>query len=169
MTKQLLLIRHGKSDWAAAGGTDFDRPLNHRGNKNAPEMAARLMKHELIPDFILSSPARRALTTAQHFAETWNLPLSHIVQENKIYEANITALLQVVTGLDNTCSRAALFGHNPGLTDFVNYLADAHIYNVPTAGTVVIAFPFDDWAMVSQHTGSLWLFDYPKNTGAVRI
>lgn len=165
MAKQLILIRHGKSDWAENGISDFDRPLNHRGHKNAPEMAERISRKNLIPQLIVSSPAKRALTTARHFAEVWHIPAPAIQQEASVYEANTTALLKVVNKWANEYDRIALFGHNPGLTDFVNYLASAHIYNLPTAGTVVIDFPFDDWSMVSQHTGSLFLFDSPKKSG----
>jgi phosphohistidine phosphatase len=164
MAKQLLIIRHGKSDWAEPGMSDFDRPLNHRGNKNAPEMAERIVRKNRVPELIVSSPANRALTTASHFAQTWNIPAANIQQEPSVYEANIMSLLKVVNGLNNTVNSAALVGHNPGLTDFVNYLADAHIYNLPTAAVVMIDFPFDDWSMVSQHTGTLFLFDCPKKS-----
>jgi len=165
MAKQLIIIRHGKSDWAENGISDFERPLNHRGHKNALEMAERIIKKNLVPQFIVSSPAKRALTTARHFADVWQIPRESIQQEISVYEANTMALLNVVNRLSNTYDQVALFGHNPGLTDFVNYLANAHIYNLPTAGTVVIDFPFDDWSMVSQHTGSLFLFDSPKKSG----
>jgi len=164
MAKQLVLVRHGKSDWAAGGTHDFDRPLNHRGNKNAPEMAERLIKKNLVPDLLVSSPAKRAITTAKHFSETWNMPAADILKEPSIYEANTTALLAIVNKFDQKYNRVALFGHNPGLTDFVNFLADAHLYNMPTASVIYIDFPFDDWSLVSHHTGSLFLFDYPKSS-----
>jgi len=164
MAKQLLIIRHGKSDWAEPGTSDFDRPLNHRGNKNAPEMAERMIRKNLVPALIVSSPAKRAITTAGHFSATWEMPVAAIQQEATIYEANVTALLKVINKLSNEVERVALVGHNPGLTDFINYLADAHIYNLPTAGVVVIDFLFDDWSLISQHTGSLFLFDCPKKT-----
>jgi len=163
MAKQLIVVRHGKSDWADSGMSDFDRPLNHRGHKNAPEMAGRLKKNNLVAELIVSSPAKRAFTTAQHFSEAWDIAKQDIQEQPSVYEANVSALLDVVSKFDNNFNRIALFGHNPGLTEFVNYLADAHIYNLPTAGVVVIDFPFDDWSMVSQHTGSLFLFDAPKN------
>jgi len=166
MTKRLVLIRHGKSDWADHGIKDFDRPLNHRGNKNAPEMAERMVRKNLVPELIVSSPAKRAFSTAKHFSEVWEMPFENIRQEMAIYEANVTALLKVVNGLSNDVNLIALFGHNPGLTDLVNELADAHIYNLPTAGIVVIDFPFEDWSMVSRHTGSLFLFDCPKKIEA---
>jgi len=164
MAKQLILVRHGKSDQTTdSGRSDFDRPLNNRGNKNAPEMAERLSNQNLIAELIVSSPAKRAKTTAKHFSEVWEIPAKSIQLEPTIYEANAAALLKVVNLLDNKYNRVALFGHNPGITDFINYLCDAHIYNLPTAGIVVIDFPFDDWFLISRHTGNLLLFDSPKN------
>ncbi len=58
----------------------------------------------------------------------------------------------------------AMFGHNPGFTDFANYLTDADIYNIPTSGVVVISFDVDDWAEISHHSGKVLLFDFPKST-----
>lgn len=163
MAKQLIITRHGKSDLAERGTADFDRTLNHRGNKNAAEMAGRLERKQLVADFLLSSPAKRAMTTAQHFARTWQLPVTGIRLEAAIYEASASTLLHLINQLDTQADRVALFGHNPGVTEIVNYLTGAYIANLPTAGIAVIEFPFDDWAMVSQHTGSLVWFDYPKN------
>ncbi|CAM4234696.1 phosphohistidine phosphatase [Pedobacter westerhofensis] len=162
MAKQLIVVRHGKSDQGTYGMSDFERTLNHRGNKNAHEMAERITQKDIIPELIVSSPAVRALTTARHFADVLKISYDDIQLEASVYEANTTALLKVINQLNNDFERIALFGHNPGLTELVNYLADAKIYNLPTAGVVVIDFPFDDWQMVSQHTGSLFFFDSPK-------
>lgn len=161
--KHLLLVRHGKSDWANHHISDFERPLNARGLRNAPEMASRILNRNQVPELIVSSSALRALTTARHFAQVWDKPVEQIKQERAIYEANVKTLLQVVNQLDNKYQRVAMFGHNPGFTDFANYLADADIHNIPTCGTVLIEFPVEDWAQVSHHTGSLLKFDYPKS------
>lgn len=163
MAKQLLLIRHAKSDWNNAGLRDFDRPLNKRGNANAPEMAVRMLKQNIIPDLMVSSPALRAITTAKYFAKTWGIDSAKIQLEKTIYEANIKALLQVVNQLDNQANQVALFGHNPGLTDFANYLSNANIFNMPTCSIVMIAFSIENWNEVSADTGSLVFFDYPKS------
>ena len=163
MAKQLLLIRHGKSEWGNSHLADFDRPLNSRGLRNAPEMATRILRRDLVPELIVSSPALRALTTAKHFAQVWNKPLDQISEETSIYEANVPALLKVVNKLSNKYDKVVLFGHNPGLTDFANYLSDAKIVNVPTCGTVLMEFPFDKWEHISHHTGTLLQFDYPKS------
>lgn len=163
MPKQLLLIRHAKSDWNNASLTDFNRPLNRRGIASAPEMASRMVKQQIIPDLVVSSTALRAITTAKYFAETWRIDKAKIQQESSIYEANVHSLLAVVNQLDNQFDRVALFGHNPGLTDFANYLSDANIYNMPTCSIVIIEFPFDNWNEISADTGKVLLFDYPKS------
>jgi len=164
MTKQLLLVRHGKSDKENFNLKDFDRPLNHKGNKNSVAMAEKLLKKGVTAPLIVSSPALRALSTAKHFADVWNIPVEKIHTNLSIYEANTTALLQVVNGFSNNYQTIAVFGHNPGFTDFANYLSDADIYNIPTSGVVRIEFDLDDWAEISKHTGRLLLFDFPNNT-----
>ena len=163
MPKQLFLIRHAKSDWNSTDLRDFDRPLNKRGYSNAPEMANRMVEQQIIPDLIVSSPALRAITTATYFAENWGIDQFKIQQENSIYEANVKSLLALVNQLDNQFDHVAMFGHNPGLTDFANYLSDANIYNMPTCSIVIIEFPFESWNEVSAETGKVVLFDYPKS------
>jgi phosphohistidine phosphatase len=165
MAKQLLLVRHGKSDWGNLDLKDFDRPLNKRGKENAPEMAERLIDKGFKIDLIVSSPAKRAKSTAKFFAEAYQI--DQIQFEESIYEANTTALLKVVNGLNNGADLIVMFGHNPGFTDFANELCDADIYNIPTAGMVLISFRFDSWQMVSKGTGEFMFFDYPKNSDEV--
>lgn len=161
--KQLLLVRHGKSEWGNAHLADFDRPLNPRGHRNAPEMAARLLQKNLVPQQIVSSPALRAITTAKHFAQAWKKSTEQIKEDASIYEANVKTLLKVINNFNNKYDYIAVFGHNPGFTDLVNYLSDAGIINIPTCGTVLIEFEVDDWALVSYHIGKLLQFDYPKS------
>lgn len=162
MAKQLLIVRHAKSDWGNADLRDFDRPLNKRGKANAPEMAERLVKLKIVPELIVSSPALRALTTAKFFADTWQIPLDQIQQEPKIYEANVNTLLKVVNGFTNQYQRIALFGHNPGLSDLATYF-NGHVHEMPTCGVILLEFPFDDWGMLSQSTANVICYDYPKS------
>ena len=67
--KTLFLIRHAKSSWDDTALPDKDRPLADRGRRDAPKMGKRLAKRDVKPDLILSSPARRALTTAEIVAK----------------------------------------------------------------------------------------------------
>ena len=161
--KKLLLVRHAKSDWNTDAKTDFDRPLNKRGHRDAPAMAERMLNKHLVPQIIVSSPAVRALTTAKYFANTFTIDEKLIQIEPTIYEASVAALLSVVNKLDNKFEFAALFGHNPGITNFAIHLCDTSVYDMPTCGVILIEFPFDDWAMVSQDTGEQAVYDFPKN------
>ena len=163
MAKRLLLIRHAKSDWENPATKDFDRPLNKRGNANAPEMVKRMVDQNIYPDLMVSSPALRALTTAKYFAKGWEIEGKNIQTDKNIYEAATKTLLTVVNGFDNQYSTIALFGHNPGLTDFANYLSDVNIYNMPTCSIVILEFPFEEWNLVGGSSAKVVLFDYPKS------
>ena len=163
MSKRLILIRHAKSDWGNPSTKDFDRPLNKRGNLNAPEMAQRMVTQNIFPDLIVSSPALRALTTAKYFAKEWGIGEKKIETDKNIYEAGLKTLLGVVNHFDPTYNTIAMFGHNPGFTDFANYLSDVNIYNMPTCSIVMLEFPFDEWNLVSSSTAKVLLFDYPKS------
>lgn len=163
MPKNLLLIRHAKSSWNNLLLTDFDRPLNERGERNAPEMAERLANNKIVPEQLVSSPALRAISTAKIFASKMLINKCEIVQMQEIYEADSETLLKIVNNLDNSSNFTALFGHNPGLSKLANYLcAEADIY-LPTCGIILLKFPFGSWEMISHNTGELVLYDYPKN------
>lgn len=165
MSKSLLLVRHGKSDWSNFGLKDFDRTLNNRGHENAVEMAHRLRMKNTPIDLMMSSPAKRAKSTAEYFAQAFDFDT--IQYEPTIYEARIKDLYQVVNAINNSKQCVILFGHNPALTEFANQLCNGHIYNIPTAGIVSINFPFESWEMISAGTGDLLYFDYPKNSDEI--
>lgn len=158
----LFLIRHAKSSWSTPGMKDFDRPLNERGLKNAPFMGKVLADRGEQPHIMVSSTANRAISTCRLLAKEFKYNENNIVQKDELYHAEIRTWLKVVNDFDHTHKTVMAFGHNNGITDFANYLADAGIDNIPTCGIVKISFDFDDWKMVSKATGSLVYFDYPK-------
>ncbi|TZF82687.1 histidine phosphatase family protein [Pedobacter sp. BS3] len=163
--KKLLIIRHAKSDWDNMELSDFDRPLNHRGEKNAPEMAQRLLKKHIIPQHLVSSPALRAISTARYFADILGINPEEIQQEKAIYEASFTILLNLINTFDNRFDFIALFGHNPAVTNLVYHLSGKQVYNMPTCSMALIEFPFDEWEYISGNTGDLLWFDFPKSNG----
>lgn len=163
--KKLYLIRHAKSSWANPTLSDFDRPLNKRGQKDAPEMGKRLQLRKIVPDLLLSSPAERALTTCKIIAEKIHYPSGGIKTDKNLYHAEDAEILQIVQGLDDRYSCVWIFGHNPGLTDFVNLLADAGIDNVPTCGVTACSLDIQSWDEASWKKGVLTFFDYPKKKG----
>lgn len=161
--KQLIIVRHAKSDWGDFNLKDVDRPLNPRGHRNAPEMVQRLVDKGFRPDLIVSSTALRAHTTAKYFAAGWQIKPEQIKAAPTIYEASIPALLSAINGFDDQFQNIAVFGHNPGLTDLVNYLTDDYLANMPTCSVAIIEFPFEEWKLASAATGRLVLFDFPKS------
>ena len=162
--KRLTLVRHSKSDWSLPGQQDWDRALNKRGQRDAPEMARRLRSRRLKPDLILSSPAVRAVTTASVMARELRVPAARVVQDERLYLAGPADLLAVVRELGGEARHLMVFGHNPGLTEFANRLsAGDQIDNLPTCGVFTAEFDVTDWSGLGWGGGREAEFDYPKN------
>ena len=160
--KTLYVVRHAKSSWDNPGLNDFDRPLNDRGEKDAPRMGKRLKECDIKPEIIYSSPAVRAFSTAQSIAQALDIPLTQIKTEKRLYHASEETLLDVLKHSAETADCVMLVGHNPGLTEFVNDLLDEDIDNIPTTGVVMAQLPIHDWKDARWKCGNLLLFDYPK-------
>lgn len=161
--KFLLLMRHAKSTWEVPGQSDFERTLNERGKKDAPEMGKRIRKKEFAPELIVSSPAKRALKTAREVAKELHYEEKNIQLETDIYEADIDDLMHIIRSWDDTTTRVMMVGHNPSFTGMVGILTNTFVENMPTAGIALIRFDLQSWKQVSKHTGTLEWFDYPKN------
>ena len=162
--KTLTLLRHAKSSWADRGLSDFDRPLNKRGQIAAPLMGKRLVNKSIKPDIIVSSPAKRAAQTIKIICELVNYPKPKIVWNEKIYEASTSTLISIIQEINSELDHVLLCGHNPGFTDLSNLLTDKkNIDNIPTCGVVSINFDIQNWNHVSPGIGELSLFDFPKN------
>lgn len=161
--KTLILIRHAKSSWDTLNLSDFDRPLNERGFRNAPRMGKRLKEKDLAPDLVISSPANRALTTCTIISEIIGFPTDRIQTDNAIYHADEDQLLATVQKLPDFADQVMLYGHNPGFTDFVNRLTKSQIDNIPTCGIVACQMNVDRWSDVQWGTGRVQFYDFPKN------
>jgi phosphohistidine phosphatase len=160
--KTLLLARHGKSSWEGSDLSDFERPLNSRGRRDAPLMGRLLMQIGVAPDLIVTSPANRAFTTARIVAGELHYPLERIEVREQLYEANSNDILTVVQSLDESQNTVLLFGHNPGLMLFCNFLVSPGINDLPTCGIVGIHCNVDSWKEVAAGNGGLYLYEYPK-------
>jgi phosphohistidine phosphatase len=161
--KQLLLMRHAKSSWDTPGQTDFDRTLNERGKKDAPEMGKRILHKGFKPDLIVSSPAKRAQKTAREIAAQLEYDENRIDLETSIYEAETDDLMHVIRSFDDAHKKVIMVGHNPAFTGIVGMLSSSFIAHLPTAGIVLISFDLGSWKQVSNHTGKLEWYDYPKS------
>lgn len=160
--RTLYITRHAKSSWSEPNSTDFDRPLNERGMRNAPFMAKEFHKRGEPLDLLVSSTAKRALSTALIFAKELGIPEQDVLRIEALYHSSIPTLLHTLNNLPNTAQRVMLFGHNPGLTELVEYLSSEDIGNLPTCGIVRIDLPGDHWEQVSRDLGTLVWLDHPK-------
>lgn len=156
--KKLLLIRHAKA--GSHDMNDFDRPLTDRGLQEAAMIAGKLKQAELVPEYIITSPALRTQTTADIFAAV--LSVTNRADDKRIYEANTHDLLKIIDHLPDEYSFIALVGHNPGISQ-VLYELTGEMRDMSPADAALIGFDFDEWEMVHTDTGKLAWYDSPKN------
>lgn len=161
--KTIILVRHAKSSWKDLSLDDFDRPLNKRGKRNAPFMGKKLKNRQIMPDLILSSPAKRAKMTAITIAKTIGYPKKKIKYIENMYHSSARYLLEMVRNQDDKTETIMLFGHNPDFNDFADMLLKQNpVYNIPTTGVYCIRFDVDSWKKVREGKGESVFFDYPK-------
>jgi len=147
LPNHLFVMRHAKSSWDHPGLTDHDRPLNPRGLKDAPRMAEFLNRRKLAPTLLLSSSAKRAVTTAEllqcHLTKP---PKWEVISD--FYLAPPTVYLQQINLLTDTESDVLLIGHNPGLEMLVQQLAGEY-HRMPTAAIAAFQMDTTDWQSLS--------------------
>jgi phosphohistidine phosphatase len=124
-------------------------------------MAELFAERKMDIDFMLSSPAVRAISTAHYFAEALRMPEQNIVQNKAIYDADVNDLLQIINLIPDKHSTVMMFGHNPGFSQMVHYLTGQPI-EMPTCAIARIGFMQESWAHVSRNCGVLEDFDFPK-------
>jgi phosphohistidine phosphatase len=171
--RRLMLLRHAKSDWSRPGARDHERTLAPRGREAAPRIGAYMVHHGLNPDLVLCSTATRA-------RETWDLVAKAFAQkpaavfEERLYDANANALLEVVKETKSGIHALLLTGHNPALHDFAQRLiasgdTDARARlteKFPTGALAVIDFAVDDWRKLHPRSGRLDRLVVPRTLEA---
>ena len=149
--KTLLVLRHAKSSWKDTGLEDHERPLNQRGQRDAPGMGRLIRERGLIPDLIISSDAVRARLTAAAVAETAQYA-GEIRLEPRLYGASVDEILAVLRTVEGKNAKTVMIvGHNPGLEELVAQLT-GEPHDFPTAALAQIALPIDRWRDLSDST-----------------
>jgi phosphohistidine phosphatase len=159
--KTLFIVRHAKSSWDNTSQTDFDRPLNERGIRNAPEMARRLVLRGLSPQYILTSPANRAISTAKLMAIQFGQTEEMLIIEDSIYEGSRQDLHRVISRQNPDYGTLMIVGHNPGMSDFLNWLCDEEEV-LSTAAVAEVQVDSPKWNGWERGSGKLIHLDYPK-------
>jgi phosphohistidine phosphatase len=160
--KAIYLIRHAKSSWTDDRLTDFERPLNERGKKDAPRMAKRLKEKEIHPDLMITSPAKRASKTCREFSKILNFPKTSIKSDEQLYHANPETILETIRNIKDKFDVILLFGHNPGLTEFAEWLTGETLNNIPTCGIVGVKLKTNSWKKTDPSLARMLFFDFPK-------
>ncbi|HEY7772767.1 MAG TPA: histidine phosphatase family protein [Marinagarivorans sp.] len=168
--KQLILLRHGKSDWNM-GCSDFDRPLKKRGKRGAQRIGAYLRDNAMVPDLVLSSPAVRAKSTAEKCVKAMGLSADSIVYERELYESHAFTLFNVIQRQSAQPSCILLVGHNPGLSDLLSYLSEEILTAgedgklLPTATLARLSFNAASWQALKARSGIIAEITRAKELG----
>lgn len=153
--KRIVIVRHGK---AVPYGydDDFNRDLRESGKSDAALVSSELTRQGVIPDQIISSPAKRAIKTARIFAENLGFDRNNIQEINAIYDGMTTAeFIDLIRSLPEKANTVFFFGHNPGFYYFAANLLRSFQGDMPTTSTVGIDFDTNNWKEVNARTGSL--------------
>jgi phosphohistidine phosphatase len=159
--KTLFLVRHAKSSRDDPTIADRDRPLSDRGSRDAPKMGERLEKRDVEPDLMLSSPALRALTTAQLIAKKLDYKAKNIVVDDRIYATSPKVLLEIIHGLDDKLNCVMLIGHNPEMSELAHRLA-SEITDMATCAVAEFHFDIKSWTKVGKTAPEKVSLDEPK-------
>ncbi len=161
--KKLIIVRHAKSSWNHPELSDFDRPLNSRGNKDAEMMSLKLSEKINKIDFIISSSSKRTILTYEYFKNKINF--NNELFTDELYHASSKTVISIIKDTNSDINSLMLLGHNPGLTETVNYLTNHHLYNLPTTGIIIVKFNVSSWSKISEldKKGNLEWIKFPKD------
>ncbi|HEX9592401.1 MAG TPA: histidine phosphatase family protein [bacterium] len=168
MSRQLIVLRHGKSDWASSAASDFDRPLTQRGRRAVKRVGKWLRAEGLLPDHVASSPAERARQTALRVCRAAGVAEAVICYYPEIYLADVEELLAVLAACPGDARRVMVVGHNPGLELLVEYLAGDDVAVppggklLPTAAAALLEMP-DDWQGLAADAARLVSLTLPRD------
>lgn len=159
--KTLYLIRHAKSDWSDGKLSDFERGLTNKGLKNLTTMSSYMSLRDIVPDLMLSSSALRAQTTTDRLSEQIGYK-GAVHYMNELYKSDVKTILNVLTLQEDIFESIFLIGHNPELTEFINYLIEDNFKKLPTLGIVAIELDIEKWEDISEGVGKVDFFIHPK-------
>ncbi len=160
--KRIFIVRHAKSSWEDPSLSDWERPLNKRGHRDALMMAAWCKNLDYIPEVMISSDAMRAKSTAGIFSIEFFGNDDDLILESSLYHAPAETYFEQCYGLDDNVKSVMMFGHNPGITYLANMVSGDFIDNVPTCGVLVLDMDVKKWQNADPRHCELVDFLYPK-------
>lgn len=153
MRYRLIVMRHAKSDWNSAAEDDHSRPLNKRGRKDAPRIAAKLCELGWQPDVILSSDAMRTQETLERMASGFEDPPPNFELYESLYHAGLPEIIEVVQMVHDDVQTVLVLGHNPGWQSAVWQLT-GESREMTTANAALLELEADNWTAAINEAGS---------------
>ncbi len=143
--KTLIFVRHGEANYVAE--SDYKRNLTERGELQAEHTALMLLAHWFVPESVLCSPAVRAKETCRIICRKLNINTDDVQYFPKLYSHGFEAYLNEIIALDGI-SIAMIVGHNPAISQLVNYFCKDEIFHLEPGASVAISFDADDWNLI---------------------
>ena len=148
--KTLLILRHAKSSWKDPSLDDHERPLNKRGQRDAPRIGHLLRQESLSPDLIVSSTANRARTTAETVAGCCDYE-KELQYFRDLYLADADTWIERLREISAEVQCVLIVGHNPGLEVLLELLTDED-ESLPTAALAQVELPMERWMQLDRHS-----------------
>jgi phosphohistidine phosphatase len=161
--KTIYLVRHANAGWTNSNLPDFERTLSGKGRRDAAEMATRLLGKGVRPEIVISSPAVRALETAEIFGEIMGFDMDSVRMEYAIYSGDVDALHGIVAQLPQECQSAMLFGHNPNVSLFGSWLTGKPFGQMETCGVLRLDLSANDWEDADEGSVEMAWYLWPKS------
>jgi phosphohistidine phosphatase len=164
MTAQVILLRHGKSDWDTLSSNDFDRSVSARGIRQLPLIAEQLLPLIKQNSRIICSPAVRTRESLSLVTPFW--PVCEIIFDARIYEAETAELYACLKDYGD-CASLIMIGHNPGLVMLLNMLLSEGEFtpeaaHLPTSSAAVISSNVATCSVIAPHSANLVTLLKPK-------
>lgn len=161
MPKHLYLFRHAEAVDKQLHESDKNRELTATGMKDAVQMGAYLGRENIELDVIITSSAARTMSTAQIASDAMRFDAKKIMVDEELYNASVRTFFESVANLDDQYSKVMFVGHNPAISYLAEYLTQAEIGEMATAGIVHIKFNVTTWKGIKEGGGELVNYTFP--------
>jgi len=153
--KTLIISRHGKAKEAGENQSDLLRELSPRGLKDVKAISKELLKKDIVPGLIVSSPAIRSVATARKLADAMDLPDSKVVTRDSLYGNYSNEIFQFLESIGPDQKVIMIVGHIPSLLIMIEYLSGVILESYPTLATLVLDFDAERWNELTEKKGTL--------------
>jgi len=150
MSKVLILVRHSRPESRVSSFKDFERSLTNEGISDSDKMARFLLDSGIIPDFILTSAAKRAIETSRIFAKTLKIVEKNIKSTRDLYYSSANSILDQINGISDTVNCLMIVAHNPGISELSNGLSSGRAFYLENTQVSLLEYEIDSWSRIKD-------------------